>query len=106
MINSTFFSFITFIKFIFFTSLQEFTGRVSGGALCYPTLMKAGWDSSNRMHRVLVSIKEHLELYEARLIIAASPTCEYPLPTCKASWGYINDRMDRTSNQAPSQVSK
>jgi ubiquitin-conjugating enzyme E2 Q len=74
--------------------LHEFTGRVSGGTLCYPTLMKAGWDSSNRMSRVLISIKEHLETYDARVIIAALPACEYPLPTCKASWGYINDRVD------------
>ena len=73
--------------------LQEFTGRVSGGALCSTTLMKAGWDSSNRMHRVFLMIKEHLMNYEARLIIAAAPESEYPLPTCKASWGYINDRV-------------
>ena len=74
--------------------LQEYTGRVSGGAICNTTLMKAGWDSTNRMHRVLVSIKEHLLKYEARVEhIAASPDCEYPLATCKTSWGYINDRV-------------
>jgi hypothetical protein len=72
--------------------LEPFTGRVSGGALCNTTLMKAGWDSSNRMHRVLVMIKEHLQKHEARVIIAGSPKSEYPLSTCKSSWGYINDR--------------